>query len=154
MPNGESPVPWIVSNAVGLGLLAAAVKRPQAARVLFIVMFLGAFVVNTLFSLRDPSTYLVYGKWAIGSYQSFINGFFSRHITAFVLPIAAGQLAIAGLLAAGGRWMSLGVLGGIVFLLAIAPLGYGSAFPATLLFAAALYVMWARMPAMAARARQ
>lgn len=48
-------------------------------------------------------------------------------VSIFVLPIAAGQLAIAGLLAAGGRWI---------------------------LFAAALYVMWARMPAMAARARQ
>ncbi|MBC7339277.1 MAG: hypothetical protein H5U04_05385 [Firmicutes bacterium] len=43
------------------------------------------------------------------------------------------------------RFLWLGVAGGIVFLLAIAPLGVGSAFPSTLLMAVALYLMWRRL---------
>jgi hypothetical protein len=46
--------------------------------------------------------------------------------------IAVGQLAVAILVALRGRAAQLGLVGAIAFLLAIAPLGRGSAFPFSL----------------------
>jgi hypothetical protein len=84
-----------------------------------------------------------FGELAVlAAYRDFIHGPFRRHTAAIVLSITAGQLAVATLLASGPSPLRrLGVIGGIVFLLAIAPLGVGSAFPSTLLLAFALAVM-------------
>ncbi len=74
-------------------------------------------------------------------YQNFIYGFFSEYTIPLVLLIALGQLGIAVFLAFGGPLLTVGVFGGIVFLLAITPLGFGSGFPCTLILALALGVM-------------
>jgi len=46
-----------------------------------------------------------------------------------------------GMLTKNG-WFRLACLGGIIFGIAIAPLGIGSAFPATLLMAWAFYILF------------
>lgn len=79
--------------------------------------------------------------WPRSAYAHFITGWFSRHIQDVVLAIALGQFAIAVLLIQRRPWRVLGVLGAMVFLLAIAPLGVGSAFPFSLIFIAAIVVM-------------
>ena len=71
-------------------------------------------------------------------YRRFIYGAFARHTVAFVLAIAGGQIAVGVLAFAPLPWRRLGYLGAIVFLLAITPLGIGSAAPSTLIFAAGL----------------
>jgi hypothetical protein len=58
------------------------------------------------------------------------------------VPIAVGQLAI-GMLAAGtGRWVRLAMLGSMAFLLAIAPMGVGAAFPFSVFVVVAAYLVF------------
>ena len=144
-PLEEYLFPWIISNAVSLVLLFVCYKWNKIGRYLFSFIFLAASIVNTFEAIHNPSTYVdAYGKLAFFFYEDFIYGIFSHHTTVIVLSIAAGQLLISIFLFLGKKFLKYGVLGGIVFLLAITPLGLGSAFPATLLMAAALAVLFVK----------
>jgi hypothetical protein len=136
-------VPYIGSNMFSILLSIVAALSPQVCRWVFVVMFLGAGIFNAFIAIRQPSMYVdVYGPLAVLElYSSFIYGLFSQYTTAIVLAIAAGQLVVGTLLLTR---FGVGALGGIIFLVAIAPLGIGSAFPATLIMAAALFVTWYR----------
>lgn len=142
----EYVVVYLVANAVGLGLLELGYLLPKVARWVWIAIFVWAATVNTWTAAIEPWVYLAYGgltpsEW----YQTFITGWFSRHIPAVVLSIAAGQLAIAILLAQQGRARRLGVIGACIFLAAIAPLGVGSGFPFSLSAIASLVIMERRL---------
>lgn len=115
-------------------------------RVVFVLIFLSAGLFNTYTALTEPQAYQTYAEWAVlAFYRNFINGFFSAHTQAIVVAIAVGQLTVAALLTRSGRLLTTGAIGGILFLMAISPLGVGSAFPATLLMAAALVVIQRRL---------
>jgi hypothetical protein len=137
----EYLLPYLISNFVALAILGLAFWRPRIVKWTWVVIFLWAATMNTLTATREPWQYLLYGALTPSdTYRAFIEGWFSRHVTEMVLSIAVGQVAIAYLLARGdGR--RLGVLGASVFLLAIAPLGVGSAFPFSLTAVASLLVM-------------
>lgn len=142
----EYMVPFIVSNVVALLLLVAAIVWPRVARVVFVLIFLAAGLFNAYTAITTPEAYLMYGEMALlPFYRAFIYGFFAQNITALLLLIAAGQIAVGALLANHGFFFQLGVLGAIVFLAAIAPLGVGSAFPFSLVAIIALLVMQARL---------
>jgi hypothetical protein len=140
--------PYIGSNVFSILLSIVAALWPRISRWIFVVLFLGAGVFNAFIAIRQPSLYVeAYGPLAVLElYRSFIYGFFSRYTTAIVLAIATGQLVVSTLLTRRGWLFRLGVLGGIIFLVAVAPLGIGSAFPVSLIIAAALFVMWYRLP--------
>ena len=133
--------PYLISNAVSVGLLVAAIVRPRLALGLFVFVFLAAGLFNTYTVLTEPEVYWDYeGMAVLKVYKEFIAGFFSQHTKAIVLLIALGQLCIAALL--GNQTLRrLGALGGCIFFVAIVPLGVGSAFPCTLLMAAGLVLM-------------
>lgn len=142
----EYVVVYLVANAVGLGLLELGYFLPRVARWAWIGIFVWAATVNTWTAAVEPWVYLAYGgltpsEW----YEAFITGWFSHHIPAVVLSIAAGQLAIAILLTREGRARRLGVLGACIFLAAIAPLGVGSGFPFSLSGIASLVIMERRL---------
>ena len=143
----EYVVPYIGSNVFSILLSVVAALWPQVSRWVFVVMFAGAGIFNAFVAIRQPSVYVeAYGPLAVLElYRSFIYGLFNRYTTAILLAIAAGQLLVGVLLTRRGAFFQLGVLGGIVFLAAIAPLGVGSAFPATLIMAAALFVVSRRL---------
>lgn len=142
----EYVVPFVVSNAVAIGLLVAAVFWPKVARVLFVVIFLGAGLFNGFTALTEPEAYLTYADFAVlPIYRNFINGLFSQITVPFILAMAAGQLAVSALLAGKGLLLLLGVVGGIVFFVAIAPLGVGSAFPFSVFTIIALVVMYRKL---------
>jgi hypothetical protein len=114
--------------------------------VLFALIFLAAGLFNAYTALREPAAYHAYAEWAVlPFYRRFINGFFSEHTRAIIVVIAVGQLTIAALLTRSDRMRTIGVIGGIIFLAAITPLGIGSAFPSTVLMAAALILMQRRL---------
>ena len=130
------------ANAVALGILALAFWRPHWARWVWVSIFVWAALVNARTAQETPYVYLVYGALTPSElYQTFIAGWFSRHIAPMVLSIAAGQLAIALLLTGPLPARRLGVFGATIFLLAIAPLGVGSGFPFSLIAVASLIVM-------------
>lgn len=107
------------------------------------LIFGAAGIFNMMTSFRTPNVYVeFYGPSAVLSfYKSFIYGIFSDHTTLFVALIASGQILVAVLLLMRKRLFQLGIIGGIIFLMAISPLGVGSAFPATLFMAASLIVL-------------
>ena len=126
----------LISIAVALTMVLVSWRSRLAGRLFFVLLFSWASFVNLRLSIVDPNAYLGYAPLAWSDwYRDFIRGFFAAHITAIVAGIAVGQAAIAVLVAATGRAVSLGLSGAIVFLLAIAPLGVGSGFPTTLLMA-------------------
>lgn len=148
MDPGEIVLPvWIIpyaSTQAGMALLALVCWRWKGAgRALFVLLFLGAAIVNAVTASARPSDYLSFADSAWSeTYREFILGFFSRHIPVIVGLIAAGQFAIALLVAGRGRAVRLGLAGAMVFLIAIAPLGIGSAFPGTLVAALAAALLW------------
>ena len=138
---------FLGSNAVAVALVVLASWAPRTARALFALGFIAASVVNTRLTLVDPLAYLDYAEWAAAPYRAFILGPFRAHPALFVLPIAAGQLACGLMLGlGGGRMARLGALGAAVFLVAIGPLGFGSAFPATIVMAAGVVFVRALLP--------
>jgi hypothetical protein len=141
----EYLVPYLISNVVALAILGLAFWRPRIVKWTWVVIFFWAAAINTLTATSEPWQYLLYGALTPSdTYRAFIDGWFSRNVTRMVLSIAVGQVAIAFLLArAEGR--RLGVLGASVFLLAIAPLGVGSAFPFSLTAVASLLVMESKL---------
>lgn len=135
-------LPWLASNLVFLLALLAVYKRPIIGRMLLAMIFLGAAYYNTNTAILDPQTYLEFGdlSWS-ENYQNFINGWFSEHIQLVLFFIATGQVLIfLGLLLRKG-WTVLACLGGFIFGLAIAPLGFGSAFPSSLIMGIAFLIL-------------
>jgi len=117
------------------------------ARVFLAGFFLWASYFNSTSAIHSPEIYLNYAKLdALPVYSKFITGFFSQHITALVLIIALGQFLIAVGLILNKTWVKLACTGGIIFGLAIAPLGVGSAFPATVSMAIAFFILLKKVP--------
>jgi hypothetical protein len=135
------------STVVALFMLIVSVRRRTAGRVLFSLLFAWAAIINARLSSTSPVDYLGYASFTFSDlYRSFIFGFFAQHTDAIVTAIAVGQAWIAVALLRGVQWQRMGLAGAITFLLAIAPLGIGSGFPATLIMAVAAGVLW-REPA-------
>ncbi len=119
----------VASNLVALALLLVSGRWRRVGRALFVALFLWAAQLNLRLALTNPGAYLDYARWAAEPYRRFILGPFARHTTPLVAAIAGGQLAVAVLVALRGAAARLGLAGAVIFLLAIAPLGRGSAFP-------------------------
>jgi len=136
---------FIISNVIALCLLVTALEAPKTARLLFSVLFAWAGYTNWNYAMQSPQVYLEYANLAfINLYKEFINGWFSKHIAACIGVIAVCQLLISISLLLKGVVFKIGIIGAIFFLLAIAPLGVGSAFPCTLIMATGLYVLLKR----------
>ena len=137
---------WIASNIIALALVFICWKLPKVGRAIIGLAFAAAAVVNALTALINPQSYVQgFGPEALFPfYENFIYGPFAANPAVFVLPIALGQLAVGLLMFFRGAWFKLGLGGGIVFFLAITPLGRGSALPMPLLCIAAFWVLWHR----------
>lgn len=125
----EYLTPYIISQVVSIIFLIVALKKTRLARWMFSALFLWASCTNTYLGLTNPDSYLGNANLALPFYRDFINGWFSQWNHIIVPVIAGGQLLIAvGMLLKGWlvRWACIGA---IIFLLSIAPLMVGSAFP-------------------------
>jgi hypothetical protein len=136
---------YLASNLFAIGVLMAAWVRPRWARAATVILFFVAFTFNTRQAVLAPAVYQRFWGFArLQWYRDFISGPFANHTRAFLLPIAAGQLAIALLLMGSRRLQIVGVVGATIFLLAISPLGKAAAFPFSITYTGALWVMVAR----------
>ncbi|MBS3807605.1 MAG: hypothetical protein KGY60_08895 [Bacteroidales bacterium] len=138
----EYMLPVILANLVALVLALSSYNFPRFMRFIWGLIFIIAGIVNLINVYNEPGIYVdAYGPPAIDCYQEIIYGAFSGRPAVYVTLIAAGQILTGGLIWSGRFWYYLGLTGGIIFLLAIAPLGVGSAFPATVIMATGLMVM-------------
>lgn len=136
---------YLASNAIALLLLVLAWKRPTAGRISLGVVFLAAGITNAYTAIDAPGSYLDYERLALLElYREFIGGWFAAHVRPMVMLIAAGQVAIATGMFLNRALLRPAVVGALVFLLAIAPLGVGSAFPCSILLAMAAALLWRR----------
>ncbi|HEU4861471.1 MAG TPA: hypothetical protein VFT15_16615 [Chitinophagaceae bacterium] len=122
-------VPYLISQLVSVIFLIVAWKRTKWARVLFALLFFWAAGTNMYIGITKPDTYQLYADLAIPVYSDFINGWFSRHNHIVIPLIAIGQFLIAFGMLLRGWWITAVCLGAIIFLLSIAPLMVGAAFP-------------------------
>ena len=132
-------VAYWASNLVGIVFLLVAWKWTRVARIMFAVLFGYAFWINYQLSHSHPEAYLDYKESALGFYALFIEGWFSENITLFVSLIAVGQLLIAIGMLMNKALVTLASAGAIIFLAAIAPLGYYAAFPFSITVGLAAY---------------
>lgn len=133
---------FIISNIVALIILLAAWKAPKIARLLFFLLFAWASYTNWSFAIYSLQSYTQYAHLTfLNIYRQFILGWFSKHITVVVGFIATCQALIAVSMLMKDFVFKAGVVGAIIFLIAIAPLGIGSAFPCTVIVAVALYIL-------------
>jgi hypothetical protein len=117
-------------------------KKPAAARVLYLLLFIWASWTNGKGSLYTNQFYLDYADFTfVPFYKDFILGFFKHHITPFIFTIAVCQFFIGISMLLKGKVFKAGCWGGIVFLVSISPLGIGSTFPATLVMAVGFYLL-------------
>jgi len=132
---------YIISNVLALLSIGASVRFPRLARLFFLFLFGAAFWINSTTSLDSPWVYQYYADSATPIYKRFILGTFETIITPMVFLIAICQAMIAISMTLKGTIFRIGCWGGIVFSLAVAPLGTYAAFPATLLMAVALFIL-------------
>jgi len=132
----------IISNIVAIIMVIVSWRWKGIGRFLFVLLFLWAAQFNLRTAISHPGEYLNYAPLAYSeTYKTFILGFFAEHITLFVSTIAICQFIIGILIGLWGDAVSLGLIGAIIFLVAITPLGTGAGFPATLIMAYAAYLL-------------
>jgi hypothetical protein len=83
-----------------------------------------AIGVNVVTVFVDPNSYIGLGADSyIPLYRWVFINLVALAPPVFVLPVAAFESAIALLMLSKGRYVKWGLIGGIVFLIAITPLG-------------------------------
>jgi hypothetical protein len=116
----------LVWAVVCVGALGLSLWRPNIGRVVlgvfFIVMALG---VNVVFVLVDPDGFVKLGTNAplLFPYEWVFEHIVSKAPAVFGLLVAAFEIAIGLLMLIGGHRINWGLIGGLVFLVAITPLG-------------------------------
>ena len=136
--------PYVITHAVTLVLIFICFRWPKIGKAAWGVIFILAGIFNIFTVIKNPDAYLGYRDHAAEFYKFFIDGVFNSFTVFIVSLIAAGQILVGFFLLRKGKIFLLGILGGIVFLIAIAPLGVGSAFPSTLLMAFSLVLLYFR----------
>jgi hypothetical protein len=132
----------LISNVVAIFQLIAAIKWPRVARVSFFLLFAWASWTNWKTSQQTPQYYLEYGELAWSEwYRTFINGWFAEHTKFAVGFVATCQGLIAISMLMKGWIFKTGCAGGILFLVAILPLGVGAGFPCTGIMAIAIFIL-------------
>jgi hypothetical protein len=117
--------PITVMLALILLVLGLCLWRPNAGRIFlglfYMVMGLG---INTPVALLSPEAYLAMGAASpLSWYRALFADVVAINPTLFVLPIAAFQVAMGALILGAGRRVKVGLLGTILFMVAILPLG-------------------------------
>jgi len=138
----ENLIPYVISQIVSIIILIVAWKHTKAARILFALLFFWAAGINMYTAIVTPNLYLDYGEMAIPLYRDFINGWFSQNVSLFISIIATGQFLIAVGMLLKGWTVKMACIGIIIFLLAIAPLLVGSAFPFSITVSIAAYMVF------------
>ena len=139
-------LPYIISNIAAILILLATWKWTRIGRLLFVLLFGWASWMNSTTAINTPEAYLDYADMSIPLYSNLITGWFSMHITPIILIIATGQLLISIGMLLKGALVKLACVGAIIFLLAIAPLGVGSAFPFSLFAGLAAFLIYQKSP--------
>ncbi len=116
------PISVLAGSAVAVLFLAAALRRPTAARIALSALFLASAVFNATvtYPARDR-IYLdmVAGPYVPDLYRDFTLAFVVGNAALFTALVVGFELAVACLLLARGRWVKLALVGAAGWLLAM-----------------------------------
>jgi hypothetical protein len=126
------------SNLVALVMLALSWGWRNLGRLSFVLLFFLAGLYNTRTAFVRPEEYVSLIRL---SYGSLALRLFLRHTTAIIAAIGIGQLVIAVLVSLRNLPVTLGLLGAVLFLMGITPLGAAAGFPTTLIMAIAALLL-------------
>lgn len=129
---------YLSCNGLAIFMIRISKTRPPLARIMLLLLFLFAAGFNAYTALTAPLNYQDFADSAMPLFKRFILGAFIPIITPMVLTIAVCQLLIALAMTTRGQLFQAGCWAGIIFLIAIAPLGLYAAFPMPLLLAWAM----------------
>lgn len=121
--------PYLISQIASVIILLVSFWHTRIARGIFSLLFLWASLTNLYTIFTSPDSYLEYANLAIPLYRDFIEGWFSHNHQIIVPLIACGQFIIGLGMLLKNPWLKWACVGAIIFLLSIAPLMVGSAFP-------------------------
>ena len=136
--------PYAITHFFTFLLIFICYKWPKIGKIAWGIIFMLAGIFNIYTGNSNPQAYVDYGQHAVGLYQKFIYGAFSSYTSLIVFLIASGQILVGVFLLMKRKLFLLGIVGGIIFLVAISPLGIGSAFPSTLLMSISLVLLYLR----------
>lgn len=118
----EQLIPWL---AFCLLVFVLCLEKPGAGRIFMGIFFLVmAIGVNVVTVFVNPNSYIGLGANSfIPLYRWVFTNLIVLAPPLFVLPVAAFEIAIGLLMLSKGRYVKWGLIGGIVFLIGITPLG-------------------------------
>lgn len=136
-------ISYIITNGIAVIFVFLSWRNPKVGRVLFFTLFFLASCLNLYTATQRPDVYQYFaGLTWLNVYRQFILGWFKDNSDWFVTGIAIGQMLIAISMWLKGSLLKLGALGAIFFFVSISPFGFGSAFPATLIMAFAMFFIF------------
>lgn len=114
----------VISSLFALAIIALCLWRPQAGRIVMGVFFLAMAAVNLIVTLNDASLYVAYGSTALlGLYRWFFREIVAQTPLLWGAVLVALEAAVGLLILGKGASVRQGLLGAILLLLAISPLG-------------------------------
>jgi hypothetical protein len=119
-------IPLLVSSVFVGGLMLVCFTRPEAGRrvlgVFYLIMALG---VNGSFTFGNPQAYVDYAEQAVVPlYRAVAVAVIGIQPTIFGLLLMAFEISMALLILHRGWAVRMGLLGTILFLVGMAPLGW------------------------------
>ncbi len=144
----DDMIPVIISNLFAIILIFICYFKPKAGNILWVIIFIAAGSYNIATAFKTPDIYVeAFGPTAVFSFnKNFIYGIFKSHTTFFVMLIASSQISAALFLLMKNKLYKFGIIAGIIFLIAVALLNTGSAFPSTILMAVSLAILYNKQP--------
>lgn len=134
-------LPLGISSIICLLPLLLAIRRPRAARFLLAFMLITGGLVNMTMAVAAPSVYAGFGdSMLLPVYVDLLDAAASLSLAAAVFLVGVWQMTFGLLALHRGRWAKTGLVGGVVFFLAIVPLGL-VVVPSVLLAATAAFLL-------------
>lgn len=137
----------LVWSAFVLAVAVFCLLRPQAARI-FVGVFFGVMgiVVHGLLVITNPEGYVGFAEQSPLPFYRRIGLFLTEpNPRAFGIVMLILEVTLAALILSRGRWVKVGILGAILFLVGISPLGF-DVMPNLLLAAALVYLLTQDFP--------
>lgn len=118
--------PTIAGIVFSLLVIALSLIRPNAGRIFlgifFVAMGLG---VNLVFLLTDPQYVVAYGQGAwLPAYRTLTNSVVALNPAGFVILLILFEVFMGLCLLSKGTWVKAGLIGTMVFVVALVPLYY------------------------------
>lgn len=115
--------PIVTGLLFSIIMIVISLRKPNAGRIVFGIFFLVmAIGVNGTVTLTNPQLYVDYGQDALlVLYREICSNIISSNPVVFGLLLIIYEITIGLLMLSKGRHVKLGLVGSIIFLIAISP---------------------------------